>query len=356
MSNVFTLLVAREARLLVRRPAELANPLVFFAIVVALFPLAVGPETQLLQSLSPGLVWVAALLAVLLSAGAASAQDAGVVTCDDPPLQRPEETFPADRAPSVSIDAPLRVRYTPGYFGPGGPGGDPTTLLEVRRCPGSGCDFFSCDGSGEFVPGLVQILGDELVFFPDETWTPATTYSGTARGRDGDRTFSFCSGSSSDDLPPVLGEIDEVRSDGIEPRCDAPDGGYRVGVFFSPATDSGPPGSIEYLLFQTRGEGVNSPILRDRVRNYAGEQITMAFVLPPEEASSPICVRVAAVDGVGNLDFSDLRDGEEECVDPVQGNFFYGLCSASTPGARTGFGAALAVMALITLMLVVRRR
>jgi len=65
--SVFVLLLKREARLLCRRPAELANPLVFFAIVVALFPLAVGPQMQLLQSLSPGLVWVAALLAVLLS-------------------------------------------------------------------------------------------------------------------------------------------------------------------------------------------------------------------------------------------------------------------------------------------------
>lgn len=50
-----------------RRPGELMNPLVFFAIVISLFPLAVGPETQLLRTLSPGLVWVAALLAVLLS-------------------------------------------------------------------------------------------------------------------------------------------------------------------------------------------------------------------------------------------------------------------------------------------------
>ncbi|MBD8483870.1 heme exporter protein CcmB [Pseudomonas coleopterorum] len=65
--SFFVLLLKREARLLCRRPAELANPLVFFAIVVALFPLAVGPQMQLLQSLSPGLVWVAALLAVLLS-------------------------------------------------------------------------------------------------------------------------------------------------------------------------------------------------------------------------------------------------------------------------------------------------
>ena len=39
--SVFALLVAREARLLCRRPAELANPLVFFAIVIALFPLSV---------------------------------------------------------------------------------------------------------------------------------------------------------------------------------------------------------------------------------------------------------------------------------------------------------------------------
>ncbi|MBX8533829.1 heme exporter protein CcmB [Pseudomonas cichorii] len=67
MNNVFTLLLAREARLFVRRPAELLNPLVFFAIVIALFPLAVGPQTQLLQTLSPGLLWVAALLSVLLS-------------------------------------------------------------------------------------------------------------------------------------------------------------------------------------------------------------------------------------------------------------------------------------------------
>ena len=65
MSSVFALLLARESRLLFRRPAELANPLVFFAIVIALFPLAVGPESQLLQTLSPGLVWVAALLAVM---------------------------------------------------------------------------------------------------------------------------------------------------------------------------------------------------------------------------------------------------------------------------------------------------
>lgn len=67
MSHVFALMLLRETRIMFRRPAELVNPLVFFAIVIALFPLAVGPESQLLQTLSPGLLWVAALLAVLLS-------------------------------------------------------------------------------------------------------------------------------------------------------------------------------------------------------------------------------------------------------------------------------------------------
>ncbi len=67
MSQVFVLLLLREARLLARKPAELVNPLVFFAIVIALFPLSVGPESKLLSTLAPGLIWVAALLAVLLS-------------------------------------------------------------------------------------------------------------------------------------------------------------------------------------------------------------------------------------------------------------------------------------------------
>lgn len=67
MSRVFFLLLLREARLLARKPAELVNPLVFFAIVIALFPLSVGPETNLLSTIAPGLIWVAALLAVLLS-------------------------------------------------------------------------------------------------------------------------------------------------------------------------------------------------------------------------------------------------------------------------------------------------
>ncbi|MCJ8167917.1 heme exporter protein CcmB [Atopomonas sediminilitoris] len=67
MLKVCILLLSREMRVLFRRPMELANPLVFFALVISLFPLAVGPESKLLATIAPGVVWVAALLAVLLS-------------------------------------------------------------------------------------------------------------------------------------------------------------------------------------------------------------------------------------------------------------------------------------------------
>ena len=71
----------------------------------------------------------------------------------------------------------------------------------------------------------------------------------------------------------------------------------------------------------------------------------MAFVLSPEEAVSPGCVVVHAVDGVGNVD----DDMEPECFEPVQGNFFEPLCSASRVEGRHWLSWGL-------LALVLRRR
>jgi heme exporter protein B len=50
-----------------RRPADVLTALAFFAIVVSLFPLGVGPERDLLRTIGPGIIWVAALLASMLS-------------------------------------------------------------------------------------------------------------------------------------------------------------------------------------------------------------------------------------------------------------------------------------------------
>jgi heme exporter protein B len=50
-----------------RRRSDLANPLLFFLIVVVLFPLGVTPDMQRLAEMAPGVLWVGALLANLLS-------------------------------------------------------------------------------------------------------------------------------------------------------------------------------------------------------------------------------------------------------------------------------------------------
>lgn len=60
-------LIRRDLLLALRRRAQILNPLVFFVIVVTLFPLGVGPEPNLLQKLAPGVLWVAALLSAMLS-------------------------------------------------------------------------------------------------------------------------------------------------------------------------------------------------------------------------------------------------------------------------------------------------
>jgi heme exporter protein B len=65
--NAFIAIVRRDLILAVRRRAEIANPLFFFVIVVTLFPLGIGAQTQLLQAMAPGVIWVSALLAAMLS-------------------------------------------------------------------------------------------------------------------------------------------------------------------------------------------------------------------------------------------------------------------------------------------------
>lgn len=67
LTRAFGALLRRDLLLAYRHRAQLANPLLFFTIVVSLFPLGLSPEKELLRTIAPGVVWVAALLAALLS-------------------------------------------------------------------------------------------------------------------------------------------------------------------------------------------------------------------------------------------------------------------------------------------------
>lgn len=66
-SAAFASLLRRDLLLAFRRRAEVFQPLIFLLVVVSLFPLGVGPSPQLLSSIAPGVIWIAALLATVLS-------------------------------------------------------------------------------------------------------------------------------------------------------------------------------------------------------------------------------------------------------------------------------------------------
>lgn len=72
---MFRWIVWRDLTLAWRRRADVLSTLFFFIIVVSLFPLGIGPDMRLLRLIAPGVVWVAALLASMLSLGRLFAND-----------------------------------------------------------------------------------------------------------------------------------------------------------------------------------------------------------------------------------------------------------------------------------------
>lgn len=75
--NALLAVVRRDLLLAMRRKSEMLTALFFFVIVVSLFPLGIGPEPQLLRKIAPGVLWVAALLATMLSLNRLFATDHG---------------------------------------------------------------------------------------------------------------------------------------------------------------------------------------------------------------------------------------------------------------------------------------
>jgi len=67
--NAMRALISRDWQLAARRRVDALLPLVFFVVAASLFPLGVGPEAEMLRTIAPGVVWVCALLATLLSLG-----------------------------------------------------------------------------------------------------------------------------------------------------------------------------------------------------------------------------------------------------------------------------------------------
>lgn len=67
LASVLLAALRRELSLAMRQKGEVLTPLVFFVVIASLFPLGVGPESALLLRMAPGVLWVSALLAAMLS-------------------------------------------------------------------------------------------------------------------------------------------------------------------------------------------------------------------------------------------------------------------------------------------------
>lgn len=68
--KILLALFQRDLKLAFRAKSEILNPPVFFLMTVSLFPLAVSPQAATLQLIAPGVIWVCALLACLLTGDA----------------------------------------------------------------------------------------------------------------------------------------------------------------------------------------------------------------------------------------------------------------------------------------------
>lgn len=67
MLNAVFALIRRDLTIALRRRTDLFTTLIFFVIVVSLFPLGIGPERDVLRMIAPGVLWVGALLASMLA-------------------------------------------------------------------------------------------------------------------------------------------------------------------------------------------------------------------------------------------------------------------------------------------------
>lgn len=264
-------------------------------------------------------------IAAFLPVAGAQTQD-----CPGPSERGPIEVTPAFGSRAVAQNSLVRVLYTPGFFElPGA--ATPEASVTVLRCPTSG----SCAVDGTVVPGATALVGDTVVVTPDNLLDAGTDYLVLAGGIDQSFEAPFRvlapGGTSTVDVEaPRFGPVTSFFSTPLGESCEAPDGGFRVDVAVQPASNEPAGADVEYLLFLTRGVGIEAPEFRARARGVPGD-VVMAFVLSPEESAQTICFTIQAIDGAGNL--GELS--EPVCEDPIQGNFFEPLCSVSVGLAQT---------------------
>lgn len=260
------------------------------------------------------------------------AQDAGVCAA---PLAGWVESFPANGASNVSINAPIHVRYTNGF-------------LAVNRVSITLANI----ETGAAVAATTEAVADELFVIPTTPLTAATRYQVTASGGvEGPLSFAFATNlRDADAEAPDLGAgLDDLTlsTDTNTDPCDS-EFRYRVGVQFRPAANESSAVDVEYLLYVVRGDGIAGPTLRARARTGSPDLVVMSFGLSDREAHAPLCFSVVAIDGAMNVSTATPAS----CFQPVEGLAFAPLCSVPgaiphTPPSPTMWGILLCICIVV---------
>ena len=96
---------------------------------------------------------------------------------------------------------------------------------------------------------------------------------------------------------------------------------------------------------------MDEPRLVGRARNYPADRITMSLLLEPELGTTPVCVQLGAVDGIGNVTVNE----ERHCFDPITRTWFYGGCAAGRAGHHDAAGGGGLVTSLVLALIFVSR-
>jgi len=220
-------------------------------------------------------------------------------------------------------------------------------------------------GASGNLSGQVQWLGDDTLWFqPDQHFLALTRYQVVAAPwiTGASVSFEFMTGEEVDQGPPEL-EVDEnyvvIDSRPAPAHCGLASGTYLVDMALLINADSVHPvddtddGSVEYVAFLSRAQGLLAPRFLARTRR-AGQtdDPVLRFTLTPEEVLESVCVVLQAYDGL----LRRAKSEPEICFDPVDAAYFHGMCTVALPQSDDSYSRrALPLIFLVALALVLRR-
>jgi len=268
---------------------------------------------------------------------------AGAAPCGRPDLL---ETFPADGATDVPVNARLSARYAAAaeYIN------EEITFEHVGAATEAPrATFDSSEGLLAFAPAEPLVVGDAYIVHWPSVRGLTTAVAG--KGAEG----KFTAGSMADIDPPIFGGVRALSWDveRINDDCtDALEDRFVFDLSLDEATDDGGKGMLTLLVFQSKGGSAATspaPVLAQRFSD-VGARVQVQRSI--DSAAGKVCFAALARDSSGRVSSSADR---EVCVVTVKPPFFYGCTVSRGLDGGAGGARAAAPISLLVLASIGRR-